>query len=231
MTDLSQAKDAEEILAFISARVRSLGFDFCAYGARDPLPVTRPSFTLHSNYPANWQKHYVAENYFARDPVVRYGVTYTSPLIWPVNARTDEAFWQDAKGHGLAHGWSQPIRDKQGRIAMWSFARGADPISTSEISASESRLIFLAHAGHSASSRLIPAHGHGIHVDHFTAREKEVLKWAADGKTAIEIASILSISERTITFHMQNIMEKLNSVNKTQAIVKAVLLGVIYEMS
>ncbi|WP_323121944.1 autoinducer binding domain-containing protein [Burkholderia alba] len=228
MTALSRAEDSDAIFAIVARFARSLNFDLCSYGSRDPLPVTRPTYSMWSTYSDAWQQRYLRENYFARDPVVRYGLIYTSPLIWPVDARADEAFWREAKAHGLAHGWSQPIRDKHGRIAMWSFARGAEAITEVEMAAGESQLIYLAHAAHAANTRLGTAPGPGAKMNQFTAREKEVLQWAADGKTAIEIASILSISERTITFHMQNIMEKLNSVNKTQAIVKAVLLGVIY---
>ncbi|MBN3817871.1 LuxR family transcriptional regulator [Paraburkholderia sp. Se-20369] len=228
MTTLSRARNFDEIFSTVAACAQSLNFEMCAFGARDPLPVTRPTFSTRNTYPEAWQRRYLEGNYFARDPVVRYGLVYTSPLVWPVDARADEAFWEEAKAHGLATGWSQPIRDKHGRIAMWSFARSAEPISDLELSASESRLIYLAHAAHAASSRLAAVPPPGMQMSQFTAREKEVLQWAADGKTALEIASILSISERTITFHMQNIMEKLNSVNKTQAIVKAVLLGVIY---
>ncbi|MGS0894414.1 autoinducer binding domain-containing protein [Burkholderia stagnalis] len=228
MTTLSRARSFDEVFSIVATHARLLNFDMCAYGARDPLPVTRPTFSTCNTYPEAWQKRYLAENYFALDPIVRYGLIYTSPIVWPVDACADEPFWQEAKAHGLAHGWSQPIRGKHGRIAMWSFARGADEISDLELAASESRLIYLAHAAQSMNSRLVAAPTDAVQMGQFTTREKEVLKWAADGKTALEIASILSISERTITFHMQNIMEKLNSVNKTQAIVKAVLLGVIY---
>lgn len=230
MTTLSHAQSFEEVFDIIAAQARALDFDMCAYGARDPLPVTRPTFSTRNTYPDSWRQRYLEENYFVHDPVVRYGLIYTSPLVWPVDACADEPFWQEAKAHGLAHGWSQPIRDKHGRIAMWSVSRNAENISDLELAATESRLIYLAHAAHAVNSRLVdaPTAAASTHTGPFTTREKEVLKWAADGKTALEIGSILSISERTITFHMQNIMEKLNSVNKTQAIVKAVLLGIIY---
>ncbi|PRG11394.1 autoinducer binding domain-containing protein [Burkholderia ambifaria] len=228
MTTLSRALSFDDVFEIVAAQARALDFEMCAYGARDPLPVTRPTFRTRNTYPESWQQRYLEGNYFARDPVVRYGLIYTSPLVWPVDACADESFWEEAKAHGVAHGWSQPIRDKHGRIAMWSVARSADPISDLELAATESRLIYLAHAAHAVNSRLVDAPAAAMQMGPFTTREKEVLKWAADGKTALEIASILSISERTITFHMQNIMEKLNSVNKTQAIVKAVLLGIIY---
>ena len=53
-------------------------------------------------------------------------------------------------------------------------------------------------------------------------REKEVLRWIAEGKTAWEISVILNISERTVSFHTSNILAKLNAVNKTHAVALAV---------
>jgi LuxR family quorum sensing-dependent transcriptional regulator len=51
-----------------------------------------------------------------------------------------------------------------------------------------------------------------------TAREREVLTWAAHGKTAWEIGEILAISERTVNEHAQTAFRKLGAVNRTQAV-------------
>lgn len=51
-----------------------------------------------------------------------------------------------------------------------------------------------------------------------TGKEKEVLRWIAEGKTSREVGMILSISERTVKFHLRNIYSKLNVVNRTQAV-------------
>lgn len=58
-------------------------------------------------------------------------------------------------------------------------------------------------------------------------RECEVLRWAAEGKTAYEIGVILGLTERTINFHISRSIVKLNASNKTNAVVKAVLMGLI----
>ncbi|CAB3757265.1 hypothetical protein LMG29660_03063 [Burkholderia puraquae] len=58
-------------------------------------------------------------------------------------------------------------------------------------------------------------------------RECEVLRWAAEGKTAYEIGIILGLTERTINFHISRSIAKLNASNKTNAVVKAVLMGLI----
>lgn len=49
-------------------------------------------------------------------------------------------------------------------------------------------------------------------------REKEILNWIVQGKNTWEISMILRISERTVKFHINNIMKKLDAVNRTHAV-------------
>lgn len=56
-------------------------------------------------------------------------------------------------------------------------------------------------------------------------REVECLQWAAGGKTDSEIAQIIARSHATIRFHVRRAMEKLNAVNRGQAIFRAAQLG------
>jgi len=52
-------------------------------------------------------------------------------------------------------------------------------------------------------------------------REREVLKWLKCGKTSWAISVILRISERTVNYHVNNIMRKLNVINRIQAVSEA----------
>ena len=56
-------------------------------------------------------------------------------------------------------------------------------------------------------------------------REIECLRWAAVGKTDSEIAMIRGRSCATIRFHIHNAAQKLNAVNRSQAVFKAAQLG------
>jgi DNA-binding NarL/FixJ family response regulator len=60
-----------------------------------------------------------------------------------------------------------------------------------------------------------------------TGREREVLTWAGRGKTSSEIAAILGLSERTVNFHCDQAMKRLDVINRTQAVAKAVAQGLI----
>jgi transcriptional regulator EpsA len=54
-----------------------------------------------------------------------------------------------------------------------------------------------------------------------TPREQEILRWIYLGKTNGEVGVILSLSSLTVKNHVQKILHKLNVVNRTQAVAKA----------
>ena len=60
-----------------------------------------------------------------------------------------------------------------------------------------------------------------------TPREREMLEWAAQGKSNGVIASILGISEKTVEFHMKSIFTKLDVSSRTTAVLKAVHMHLI----
>ena len=64
-------------------------------------------------------------------------------------------------------------------------------------------------------------------VANLTPRELESLRWTMEGKTAWEVGNILGISERTAVLHVNNAMHKLGCVNKHQAVLKALRLGLL----
>lgn len=68
-----------------------------------------------------------------------------------------------------------------------------------------------------------PASGEQV----LTNRESDVLKCLAQGLSNREIASELSISTRTVTTHVRNILDKLELDNRTQAALYAVEHGIM----
>jgi DNA-binding CsgD family transcriptional regulator len=54
-----------------------------------------------------------------------------------------------------------------------------------------------------------------------TRREREVLWWAAQGKSASQIGKILHITKRTVDQHTHNAVRKLSAANRTQAVATA----------
>ena len=67
-----------------------------------------------------------------------------------------------------------------------------------------------------ASVRSSPAEATAL-----TSRELEILRWISLGKSNFEVGAILRISPLTVKNHVQKILRKLNVVNRTQAVGKA----------
>lgn len=211
----------------IEFAARSLGFEHCAYGLRTPLPITNPRTITLNNYPAKWQDRYISENYLKTDPTVLHGCRTQTPLVWDdtifVSARN---LWEEAQSFGLCVGWAQSSLDALGVGGMLTLSRSSEGLSQSELASLEIKLRWLTIVSHQCLSRVFisklmetqPA---------LTARETEVLKWTADGKTSGEISDILAVSENTINFHIKNAVGKLQTANKTAAVVRAAMLGLL----
>jgi DNA-binding NarL/FixJ family response regulator len=60
-----------------------------------------------------------------------------------------------------------------------------------------------------------------------SAKEIKILEFLKDGYTSREIANKLSISERTVRYHLENIFQKLNAKRRIEAVANAVSMGLI----
>lgn len=64
-------------------------------------------------------------------------------------------------------------------------------------------------------------------TDELTEREIDCLNWTAAGKTSAEISEILGLSEHTVNHYLNRATRKLDTVNRTQAVAKALRTGII----
>jgi LuxR family transcriptional regulator, quorum-sensing system regulator BjaR1 len=62
---------------------------------------------------------------------------------------------------------------------------------------------------------------------HLTDRERDILSWAGRGKTTLETALILTLSDLTVETHIRNALAKLGAQNKTHGVAKCISLGLI----
>jgi LuxR family transcriptional regulator len=225
---LSAAKTEAELLALLAQAAGELGFDYCALGMRLPLPLSNPKIIMLNNYAPAWQERYAAAQYVRIDPTVAHALTSTQPLLW-----TSDVFaaagdlWEDARAHGLQVGWAQPVHDIKGVASLLTLARSHDAISPDEFRDKAQQVGWLAQAAHEVLSGMLAARPNGEGSIRLTGREVDVLRWAADGKTASEAADILRISERTVIFHIDNALRKLGAANKTAGVLKAAMLRLI----
>ncbi len=60
-----------------------------------------------------------------------------------------------------------------------------------------------------------------------SAREKEVIRWTAEGKTSHEIGGILGLSDHTVNAYLANAIRKMDCVNRAQLVAKAIRFNII----
>jgi DNA-binding CsgD family transcriptional regulator len=117
------------------------------------------------------------------------------------------------------HGLGAPLESARARVLLGLALRsqGNDDLAAFELEAARGMFAELGARPalawvESLDRRVGSGDAHGL-----TARELEVLRLVAAGKTNREIASALVISERTVARHMQNIFAKLRVSSRTAA--------------
>lgn len=228
LTALDSADSEDAVFAALLSAAQSLGFEHLAYGLRMAVPVSNPKVITLNNYPKIWQERYQAAGYIAVDPSVRHGVLTRRPLVWTDDVFAPvQDFWSEARDQGLRIGWAQSSLDGSGVGGMLTLSRSADLLTETELQHKEAEMRWLVQAAHLSLSRLMQPK-FTIQPDvPLTPREIEVLKWSADGKTASEIGDILSIAVPTVNFHIKNVTLKLKAANKTAAVVRALMSGLL----
>lgn len=222
------ARSEQQLFAQIADFTKQLGFEYCCYGIRVPLPVSNPSVAIFDTYPAGWMRHYQESNFLEVDPTVREGMSSTGLIVWPDSRPADASqMWADARDFGLAVGVAHSSWTAHGAFGLLTISRPSDVLTPSEIDMLTLQTSWLANVAHALMSqflvpKLVPEASVAL-----TPREREVLCWTGEGKTSCEIGQILNISERTVNFHVNNLLLKLSAVNKVQAVAKAVAMGLI----
>lgn len=224
---LDKATCEREIFRRVEDASLALGFEHVAYGFQSPTPFSSPKITLLNNYPESWQERYAQAGYLQTDPTVAHGRRSLEPILWTDQVFADaQSLWDEARAHGLRVGWAQSSLDGLGTGGMLTLSRSCQSLTPQELDAKQLKMRWLVQVTHLALSQLLRCKPtKGSHT--LSGRELEILKWSADGKSAQDIADILSVSKNTVDFHIKNSVTKLQAPNKTAAVVRAALLGLL----
>jgi LuxR family transcriptional regulator len=218
---------SSELKTLLQQFTEALGFDYFAFLIQHPVPFSRPRIHLHSTYPAYWVKHYEANNYYAVDPVLERCQRPGRGMVWAREQFTEAGnLWDEAREHGLQSGFSCSAMAPNRVIGILSIS-SQQPLSIDERRIElEVKLHFLAELSLDTLERFSDD-AMVVLKKEFSQRELEILKWTAEGKTAVEISLILSISEHTVNFHQKNMQKRFNVSNKTQIACYAAAIGLI----
>lgn len=218
----------QEIARAVERAIIALGFEHFFFAYRPILPLSKARMQWVHNYPREWCQHNIKQGYMQKDPRVIRARQSGHPVVW-----TDELFRdipelrRDQQAFGMRHGWTQSINDGLNDIGYLSISRAHVPLTMAELQSKQKdvqRLALLCHGllFRQWRDRFI------AEIPQLTAREAEVMRWTADGKSAQEIAEILSVSKNTVDFHIKNFVQKLGAPNKTAAVTHAAVLGLLH---
>lgn len=228
ISTLLTVRHQTELVSAITQFTQCLEFEYFAYGVCITTHVTRPTFRLLNNYPQAWQAQYGQCGYLACDPTVQHCLVSSKPIIWEESVFAyARDFWEDAKNHGICSGWAQSMQLSRVARGMFTLARSNEYLGPRELSQKQRAMVSLNQAAQAGFQQFLLPHVLPAAREALTQREIEILKWCAEGKTSQEISLILTITERTVNFHMANVLQKLDVCNKTAAVLRAYQLGLI----
>jgi DNA-binding CsgD family transcriptional regulator len=183
---------------------------------------------VNVSYPEEWVRTYIDKNFAPRDVVVQEHFNTFRPFCWEdAYARRKQSpeilsMTRDMRiSKGYTHGVQTSVGTGSG--SLFSFCGESMPREERINRILEYAVPHL----HQAFLRVLHASGPTHRAAVLSAREQEVLEWLKYGKTSWDISVILGISERTVNFHVYNVMNKLGASNRTQIVSIALHLGLI----
>jgi LuxR family quorum sensing-dependent transcriptional regulator len=224
--DAVERLGAPDVIQMFEAEIKACGFHAYIMAGLPSPGTSLTDLTVANGWPPEWFEIYTRENFSVMDPVPRHGASTVQPFEW-AEARYDKdsnpaahLVMTRAADFRLMQGYCIPLHYDDGGavISMATEQPTIDPVA-------KSALQLIGVYAHNRIRSL--ARPQREKRDLLTAREREVLRWVAGGKTSWEISVILRISERTVKFHLVEASRKLNAVNRTSAVAKALARGLI----
>jgi LuxR family quorum sensing-dependent transcriptional regulator len=215
---------SDAILDITHKAFGNYGFDrFIISGLPEPGMDVRP-FVLLSGWDPEWYERYTSRGYVHVDPVARHCFVTALPFDWseaPYDRENDEParrVMDEARDFGMDNGLCVPVHIAGGLRGVVSLVGNTDHLD----GAKRLELHMLSLYTHGRLRVLNGLVEQPIVRRAITGREAEILKWAATGKTAAEIAEITGLTPRTINQHCENAQKRLGTNNRLHTVVEAI---------
>lgn len=222
--EIDDADGSPDGLAIMS---RFLGQFGLSAGLIVRLPLTdHPNWKqniLANRWPPEWCEHYLAADHFRHDPCVAKCRRTAFPFLWSEveNANLGtlaRLVMQEASEFGLSQGICVPFHAPFEPPTVLSVTCEALDIAPATLQI----VGLLAYPVLQSTLKTFSEERRST-LPALTPREREVMRWAAEGKTAWEISCILTVSEHTVLSHQRNVRRKLDATNNVHAVAKAFL--------
>ncbi|MDB5492617.1 MAG: hypothetical protein JWO78_2466 [Micavibrio sp.] len=226
---INTARNPEEAFENFRQIMEGHGYERIAYS----LVTDHPSLGLPrqhglaTSYPDDWMKFYKEKNYAELDPVTQTVLSSRKPFFWsdvvddPGIAQSSLRLMREAEDSGVTDGISISLCGQGNELVGIGLARKS---ALKENHYSVLSGAYLLSVYFHETYRAMLSKPLKIKL---TARETEILSWAAEGKTDDDIAAILNISQNTVRFHWKKVFTKLEAHGRIYAITKAIRLNLI----
>jgi DNA-binding CsgD family transcriptional regulator len=230
-TSVLKTRNRDEFQSEVVNFTKRLGFETVSATVVIDHLLGEAEFITVDNTPRGYRDIFEDPNKNRRDPVMQHCRRQSVPIIWDQSTYAEKGvgeLWEVQARFGYCSGIAMALHLPDGRHFFLGVDRDKpvppDPAEVTRLVADLQ--LFAVHAQDAALRILTPAPS-SPNAPALTPRELETLRWTMEGKTAWEVGNLLGISERTAALHVNNATHKLDCVNKHQAVLKALRLGLI----
>jgi DNA-binding CsgD family transcriptional regulator len=226
-----EVRTRDEFLSEVVRFTKQLGFETVAAVTFVDRPLGDTEVVSVENTPEAFLDSYLDGDEALLDPVMQHCKRNNVPIVWDQKTYVTAGragLWESQAQFGYRTGIALALHMPEGRHFVIGVDRDQSlPSHQGEVTRMVADLqLFAVYAQDTAMRVLVPERLQPERPK-LTPRELEALRWTMEGKTAWELGTILGISERTAVLHVNNAMHKLGCVNKHQAVLKALRLGLL----
>lgn len=230
-SEVLRSRSRDEFQAELVAFTRRLGFETMSATLVIDHMLGEAEFITIDNTPQAYKDAFHSTTNGRRDPVMQHCKRQSVPIIWDQSTYVQNGLgekWEEQARFGMSNGVCLALHMPEGRHFVLGVERDRPvPEDAGELTRIVADLqLFAVHAQDAAARILTPVSADPA-LPSLTPREIETLRWTMKGKTAWEVANMLGISERTASLHVNNATHKLGCVNKHQAVLKALRIGLL----
>lgn len=232
--DLDRARNLKDISTQVLRHLSQIGAEHVIATSIPRLGTTgrqQLSHVLFQDIPQEWVSRYSTRGYAFVDPTIRRMMSGTSPFYWnelDPDIKDDPAarrVMEEAEEFNLKTGFSSSLLTLDGQSVAFSLS-GRQLSNDPEMRGMLTLIASYAIGRAIALNQEATTSEQGKMVS-LSAREREALQWASEGKADWEIGEVMNISEHGADKHLRSVRSKLGASNRTHAVAEAIRRGLI----
>nr|WP_245273698.1 LuxR family transcriptional regulator [Mesorhizobium sp. WSM3224] len=228
---IRRSSTQQEICQHLLCHAEQFGATNLLAGPIPPPRALKREQTSHvvlDAWPEEWSERYFSKGYLFRDPTIQLVCRGCGPFRWsevdglckvsPAGRR----IMDEATEFKLCEGFTIPFATLEGQAVGFSVAgEKVDPDPHDRLA-----FQFVAACAFGCAAVLADGRRNSEPVS-LSPRQKDVLRWAAEGFTVDEIADRLAISRNTADTHLRAARERLGVASTVHAVAEAFRYGLI----